>query len=304
MAQVIDDEVQKLIDARERSAVLKTMLITLRSKLPNTIILAFEGPDDKLVFSQWISRVRPGFVYEPLTCKGKKQVLQLHDGAIKDKAGLSNGVYFFVDRDFDDLLSFSSSDHLFMTQEYSIENTVVHRATLENLLKNEFHCDGAPELRAAIVTVFDKDYDDFLAATRTLNERLFLAKQLHLKVKKSNKVKDLAEINLGAIAASQTTPEEAIKLPREPTTQEISDHTATFAALDPHIRYRGKWAFQFFQKWLECLQSARNAGSDYFKGTDLTQTVNTSTITIQAMASNSRFPVNFEDFLNAIPDRV
>ncbi|ANM05254.1 hypothetical protein AMC78_CH03185 [Rhizobium phaseoli] len=236
MVGEIDEEVQKLIEARGRSAVLKAMLITSRSKLPNTIILAFEGPDDKLAFSQWISRLRPGFVYEPLTCKGKRQVLQLHDAAVKDKARLADGVYFFVDRDFDDLMGFKPSDQLFMTEEYSIENTVVHRDTLENLLKNEFHCDGAPDLRAAITAVFDKDYADFLTATRALNERLFLAKQLGLDVTKSNKLKDIAKVELKAIAASETAPIEVIKLPREPAAQEASDHAVAFAALD---RIRG-----------------------------------------------------------------
>ncbi|MFD1944308.1 DUF4435 domain-containing protein [Paradevosia shaoguanensis] len=304
MVGEIDSEVVKLIEARGRPAVLKAALINCRSKLPHTIIFAFEGPDDKLAFSQWIARLRPGFVYEPFTCKGKRQVLQLHNSIIKDKAGLADGVYFFVDRDFDDLLGFAPSDRLFMTQEYSIENSVVHLGTLENLLKNEFHCDSAPELREAIVILFAKVYSDFLSATQALNNRLFLAKQLGLDMRKSNKIKDIARVELESVAQSDTPFTEAIELPREPTDAEVVAQAVAFAALAPATRYRGKWAFQFFLKWLECLHAARKAGSDLFKGTDLSQSVNISAITIQTLASKSGLPAGFEDFLATVPDGI
>jgi len=304
MAREIDPEVQKLIEARERPAVLKIALIACRSKLPHTIILAFEGPDDKLAFSQWIARLRPEFVYEPFTCKGKRQVLQLADTVMQDKMGLEDGVYFFVDRDFDDLLGFEPTNRLFMTQEYSIENSVVHRDTLENLLKNDFHCEASPEVREAIVELFDKDYADFIEATRALNRRLFLAKKLSLDVRTSQKIKDIAKVELDAVAPSDTPITSAIELAREPTCKEAEEHAVAFSALDPQTRYRGKWAFQFFLKWLECLQLARKNGLSHFRNTDLTQSVNTSAITIQTLASKSNFPQGLAEFIGELPEGI
>lgn len=300
----IDQEVQTLINARGRRSVLKLRLLTLRQRLPNTIILAFEGPDDKLAYCQWISRLRPNLAYEPFNCKGKKQVLELHKSVGMDKAGLAEGVYFFVDRDFDDLAGYQDSDRLFMTAEYAIENSVVHEEALENLLKNEFHCDGAIEVREEIKKLFAKVREEFLSVSREHNRRLFVATRLELEVKKSDKIKDIAVVELEAVKASPKPITQAIVLPREPSKEEIEAYENEFSALHPGTRYRGKWLFQFFMKWLECLQEARAQGAALFKGADMAHAVNVSAISLQTLASKSPPPSGLDDFLATIPDAI
>ena len=69
-------------------------------------MLVFEGDDDKIVYGQWIRRVRPTLRYEPFPCGGKKEVRELKNALARDLAHLDDGVFFFVDRDFNDLLGF------------------------------------------------------------------------------------------------------------------------------------------------------------------------------------------------------
>ncbi|WP_456744867.1 DUF4435 domain-containing protein [Bradyrhizobium sp. USDA 4354] len=48
-------------------------------------------------------------------------------------------MYFFVDRDFDDFRGFQSDPATtFCTDQYSIENYLVTREVLEELLKDDF----------------------------------------------------------------------------------------------------------------------------------------------------------------------
>lgn len=166
MSKVVDEEdspyLQRLRSSRNSPAVLKAKLIAFRSSEPNVIIIAIEGDDDKIIYAQWIARVRGDLVYEPFPCRGKKSVLDLKAVVERDLGNLDKNLYFFVDRDFDDLAGHKPSEALFLTDMYSVENYLVSRDVLESILKNEFHCHGRPDIRRTIIEMFDEDYSKFL----------------------------------------------------------------------------------------------------------------------------------------------
>ncbi len=58
---------------------------------------------NKPVFIQWIRRLSPDLTYEPFLANGKRKSLALRKSLRQDLGNLREGVYFFVDRDFDDL---------------------------------------------------------------------------------------------------------------------------------------------------------------------------------------------------------
>lgn len=89
--------------SKKRPAVLKTDLANIKSNCPQSLIFAFEGKHDKGVYYQWIRCVRQDLRYEPFPCNGKAQVLKLKEMIERDLDSIGNGVYFFIDRDFDDL---------------------------------------------------------------------------------------------------------------------------------------------------------------------------------------------------------
>src|SRR6516162_499595 len=86
--------VERLKSARTTSAVLKLKLITLKSGFPDALVFAFEGDDDKIVYGQWIRRIRPELQYEPFPCGGKEGVRGLKNAVTRDLSGLGTGVFF------------------------------------------------------------------------------------------------------------------------------------------------------------------------------------------------------------------
>jgi hypothetical protein len=85
----------------------------------------------------------------------------------RDLGNLASRVYFFIDRDFDEYRGFQPDPATtFATDQYSIENYLVTRQVLEELLKDEFHCHAEPEVRSACLDVFDERLSQFLAATK------------------------------------------------------------------------------------------------------------------------------------------
>jgi hypothetical protein len=117
-----DTLLSRMKSARRSGVVLKAKLITLRSDLPGVIFLAFEGDDDKIIYGQWIRRIRPALRYEPFPCGGKKEARELRNALRRDLARLGESMFFFVDRDYDDLRGFDGSDGVFMTDTYAVEN--------------------------------------------------------------------------------------------------------------------------------------------------------------------------------------
>jgi hypothetical protein len=106
-------------------------------------------------------------VYEPFPCGGKRQVLEFREMLRRDLGNLASRVYFFIDRDFDEYRGFQPDPATtFATDQYSIENYLVTRQVLEELLKDEFHCHAEPEVRSACLDVFDERLSQFLAATK------------------------------------------------------------------------------------------------------------------------------------------
>ncbi len=220
--QVTPEEafVERVKSARKSGAVLKATLISLRSALPDVTVLAFEGDDDKIVYGQWIRRIRPGLRYEPLPCGGKKGVKELKRLLGRDLDRLGQNIFFLVDRDYDDLRGFENPDGVFMIDTYAVENYLVTDDVLDKLLRDEFPCHARPALRRDIVQMFNRDYADFLNITAAINKRLFVARQVIIELAKElpKSLSNLATVQVGNVLAVQTPPEEVVVYKREPTT--------------------------------------------------------------------------------------
>jgi hypothetical protein len=285
--------------SRDSRSVLKLRLIQLRQRLPDTAICVFEGDDDKIVYSQWIRRVRSDLDYEPFPCGGKEKVLRLRDAVQEDVNELGRCVFFFVDRDFDDLQGRSPGPDLFMTDRYSVENYVVTDTVLNDILKNEFQCHANPDVRQRIIDLFRNVYMEFLTLTRPLNQRLFAAKLIGAKLGDSlpKKVGALAVVSLDAVQESYSEPESLIKLPRELSSEEKQMVNDKFELIDPRSRFRGKFALLFFQKWLfELCNEYAQRNTKLFNGISATSRVRQSEFTLGVFASKAEMPSGFHAF--------
>ncbi|MDX8496897.1 DUF4435 domain-containing protein [Mesorhizobium sp. VK4C] len=300
---VIDAYLDRLKSGRNRPAVLKHQLVSLRGQLPRALIFAFEGDDDKMIYYQWIRQIRPDMEFEPFPCRGKRSVLEFREMLKRDLNNLGDGVYFFVDRDFDDLIGYDHDDKTFMTDYYATENYLVCDKVLEQTLKNEFNCHSRVDVRRPIVDLFVKVYNEFLFVTRDLNYRIFVAKRFGIALETSmpQKLNSYATIELTRIKRGGNSPEELVVYSREPTPEELAAAEAEFSALVPAHRFRGKFAFSFFERWLSLLADDYSAeASVVFGDLDRNSKVRRHEMVLNGFASKSPHPEGLAAFLSPI----
>ncbi|CDN92995.1 hypothetical protein BN949_02142 [Agrobacterium tumefaciens] len=296
-----DKLVDHLKNARKSPAVLKIRLLKLREVKPGALVFAFEGDDDKIAYYQWIKRIRPNLPYEPLPCRGKKQVLALKRMLDRDLNGLQRNVYYFVDRDFD--LNENLDGTVFVTDRYAVENYLVEPAVLEDILKNEFHCDVAPIARTTAIELFKSKYGQFLALTKEVNRRIYVG----IRSKKNfqghfpDKIGPLATVTLRDVVKNFDHANNVIVYAEEPSAEQVATFASEFDELIPELRYRGKFAYAFFWAWLECLIAERcDASSAIFVDADKNRRANVHEMTFGAMASKSEMPIGLKEFVEAI----
>ena len=298
-----DPEVAGMISARNSVAVLKMDLIKVRARCPGIPIIVVEGVDDKVIYSHWITRVRSDLEYEFYTCKGKDGVLKLRDAADRDLSNLSDQVFIFIDRDFDDLRDHLPSENTFMTDSYSVDNYLVDYRILDLILSVELHCDGSPATREKIVGLFNHVYDEFLEVTREYNFRLYFAlvNQVKRVGQPPEKISGLAIVKIDGIEELVSPPEEVIRLEREPTDGERAACSTAFSALSPRERYRGKFALKFFMKWLDLLADEYSSkSSPLFAEIDITSRAKRQEFVVGTLASRSSLPSGFAEFVRTI----
>lgn len=302
LGEEADLYLNRLKTARDSRAVLKYELVTLRGELPRTLIFVFEGDDDKIVYFHWVKRIRPELEYEPFPCRGKRRVLQLRDAVFQDKADLAEGVYFFIDRDFDDLQGHAPHQSTFMTDTYSTENYLVTEGVLAEFLKTEYHCHAKPEAREIIIKRFSYLYATFLEVTKDINKRLFFARRLGINTPSvPDKLNAIVTFTLNDVTRHSSDPTEIIVLDREPTQIEVDSLASDFDSLEAASRYRGKFALKFFEKWLGMLADDYASDSpSYFSTIDRTAKVRRSEVSLGSMAAKSHLPGGLQDFILAV----
>lgn len=297
-----DLNVEALKRARNSPAVLKLQIARLRSALPDLPILAFEGDDDKIVYHHWLAKLRPDLVYASFPCGGKGKVLTLRQSLQRDRTGLNVGIYFFVDRDFDELRDQESGPDIFMTDTYSVENYLVSPSVLDKVLEIEFHCHASPNVRSAIRDRFLACYREFLDVTRIINKRLYIARQSKIEIEPiTDRLGDIAEVNFERSRAGRLSDQDIINFRSDPDINQVAQFEREFEALDAERRYRGKFALMFFKKWIECLAAQKDeADRGVFRDSTSKAPFRTGELGLNCYASRSAFPADLEAFVKAI----
>lgn len=298
--KIESEYVQRLKVAREVGVVLKARLASLRSTDSEGLVFAFEGIDDKAVYYAWIRRIDADLIYEPFPCDGKGQLLKLKDQLDRDRSGLAKGVYFFIDRDFDDLRDSAPSENLFMTEAYSFENYLVDGGVLEEVLKNEMHCHAEIECRVAVGALFERLYRAFLEITRDINFRIYLARKckIYQNSELPQRINRLAAVTLTGVQAVDDDITALVVLEREPSAEEIAAHEGAFDELLPPLRYRGKFALLFFRKLLEQLAADRNSSeSVHFAKLSREGLRARGHLELDALAGKSQLPAGLQAFI-------
>lgn len=299
----LDLAVEALKAARNRPAVLKLQIAKLRAASPMLPILVFEGDDDKIIYYHWIEKIRPRWKYASFPCGGKGQVLKLRTSLQRDVTGLSAGIYFLVDRDYDDLRDQQPGPDIFMTDAYSVENYLVSDDVLEKILEIEFHCHGAPDVRALIKDRFRESYGNFLEVTKEINRRLYIARRNRIEIKSiSDNINDIASVALGSTAVGRRSAEDVISHATPSGDIDLNDEESDiFDEFDPKKRYRGKFALIFFMKWLHLLAEENKVDDrGVFRGLDSRAPFRFHELGLNCFASRSTWPSALDKFLENV----
>lgn len=295
-----EDLLNRMRESRGSAAELKLQLINARAQSPRSIIFVFEGDDDRGVFHSWTRFVDAAFRYEPLTCRGKRAVLRLKEAVDRDVGDLRLGVFFFIDRDFDDARGVELDGSIYMTETYSIENCLVNKEVIEEILKIELNCHGQPDLRNGICLSFDGLYQNFVDITRDVNRLLYAARQLNVDLESEvpNSIARVVAVSHDRVERLPTTPEEFLRPVRVITEAELEELEPSFSELEGKARYRGKFAMSFLIRWLESLaRERREQLTSLFRGLDAQSRTRVDRLNSVTLAARSNPPPSYVDFL-------
>lgn len=300
-----DQQIERMKQSRSSAAVLKAKLATLRSEMPDGVIIAMEGKEDKAVYFQWINRVRAGYAYEPFPCGGKGQVLELFTALQRDLGDLKDDVFFVLDRDFDELRGHSPHPKIFMTDRYAIENYLVEDAVLEGVLRDHLHCEAQVATRKQVCELFNQVYDEFLNRISELNFTLYAAKRIGLRLSSGGAPGnglDVVRIELSTCHKGHKDISEILTIERDLSEIELFDLGPEFATLHAKHRYRGKYSYEFFVKWLKLVVEDRVSDATHlFGAAGKPGKISASVISSSLFASMSPLPLGFEEFVGTLP---
>lgn len=294
---------ERIREGRKSGAVLKTRLSAIRSRYPVTPVLIFEGIDDVGPYASWLTRINDQLRYEALPATGKDQVLDLRVRLKADKGGLSAGVYFFVDRDFNDLDGQEGGPDIFCTATYSIENELVSEQVLERILVDEFRCTGESEDRERVLELFRKVLRDYAGALSTPNRRIYTGKRLGIRGQGvCDAIGKYITISLDAVGPrfDEISLKALVPLDREPTDEESAAVESEFAKLDPLSRHRGKFLLAFFLGWLDILACDRKRKNSTVFASAVDLKFSVQRLSLSSLANRSSLPFGLRDFAEGI----
>lgn len=299
-----DEYLDSIISAKTVRSVIKTEFVQAIGTLPADLkILAVEGSSDRCVYYYWLQKEAPQLEYEFFQCGNKNKVLQLFDSLLKDRMNLGDRIYFCVDRDFDDLQGRPNNSRIFMTDKYSIENYLVTSQVLNDILKIEFHCNGIPNIRGRVIELFNRIYQDYLLITRELNYRAYVVSILKFQRIKDypDRINKISTVELMSVASLDVDPAATIVWQRALSKEEEARLRNDFSMLDPHERYRGKFALCFFIRWLELLRTARESNtSELFSPAIPPENKILGNFTMETLAPKASPPESFRRFIHEV----
>lgn len=296
--------VDRARESRRSGAVLKVSISNIRSRDRSIPILVFEGRGDLGPYRVWISRIRDDLKYARLKAEGKDQVLDLRDRLSADTGKLRAGVYFFIDRDYDDLKGRTSGPDLFCTETYSIENALVSEEVLQSILEEELQCSDEVE-QEAIKHLFREITQQFSSSMREPNRRIFYRARLGIRAPQSSIDECITRyVDVSLTSVTMAYSEEGLRvlvpMTREPSAAEAAELDPGFNELCPQRRHRGKFLLSCFLRWVELLAAERKRPGQTLFAQTMDVRFSSQKLALDSLAGRSALPNGLRDFIAGI----
>jgi len=299
--------VDKARKGRKSPGALKVKLSQLRSRFQDLPILIVEGDEDVGPYEAWISRVINVGVLKLLPGSGKEQLLGLRKLLSQDETGLTDRVYFAVDRDFDDLLGQEPGPDIFCTDRYSVESYVIEEHVVASVLRDELRLEEGSKMYEASIKAYGKTLNELMAALTCVNFRIYCCRRLGVDfLSKVPEIRKFVGVHLTQIVPKVDDQVLADELPvaTELPSSSLESLRIDFNSLDPRSRHRGKFLFQFLTCWIEKLiEEARNPSGKVFKDKHNIK-FHSASLTLRSLATRSEMPVGLQEFASrmVVPD--
>lgn len=290
----------RIREARNKAAVLKAKVFSLRSGEKTVPILIFEGKSDVGAYSSWIKQIDNSFEYKALPGEGKAQLLSFRE-QIKDSADKNlNLIYFFIDHDYDGYRGYSPSENIFCLDCYSFENYLVTEKVLSEILVDELECAAERADVDRAINLFRTVLKQFSSAMKDANFKIYLAAKLDLKRGRlEKKINKFVDIRIDEVVKLYTPEklEELVPILDDVNEAVEAQARETFKEIDnPEKSYRGKYYLEFFFIWLEKLAESRKDGEMPFSSAANIK-FNRAMLTARSLAIRSDIPLGLSEHI-------
>jgi len=249
----------------------------LRGKLPDERILVVEGDEDPVFYSAIFGRLGVDDCDIFFIANGKDNVLGLRDYIDRSKEAPKSGeTIYFVDKDFDGLKGMPSGEDIYVTPTYSIENIVVSRSGLRQLLLSRFKLADADTFDDVdlILGKFDvllRQHENALAeANRIIHfvRKRSLAGEKYTSGSISESLSKFADIDHTDLSVRQVATGNAlldlISVCKAIDATEFDKLKNEFQSLDSVTEWRGKFLYYLFRRFVSILSEDRNSKTPRF----------------------------------------
>lgn len=228
---------------------------------------------------------------------GKEQLLAFQLSLEQDQQ--LAGVYFLVDRDYDENPPLS---HVYVLDAYSIENLLCTLRAVESLLSDELRCAGDPDTREDLLTRFNGFLDSFALATHGVHEVLFCARREGIRVElRPEHAREFTSVTLSGVAATYSDVSDVVRLATSADPERTAQRKAEFAALHPRYALKGKYLMQALRMWVRLLADDRRSARPTLFPDSLPKLPGSpEQFSLRRLASLSPIPEGLSDFASAI----
>jgi hypothetical protein len=235
----------------------------------NSLYCFFEGQEDPKYYGNRIDTYVFGNEEanrRNLWCEGKDNLIELYKLVASDARYHEAWVAFFMDIDFDEPDELPSSEMVYITPCYSIENLYVGTRTIRQILHDEFCLSVTDEDFNATIDLYEKLLNKFIKASTELNAWIFLQRdaakrQYNNRINLQNISDDkLLDIKLVEVSKKYSIDDLGRYFPdAKPLSHtEVNEQIKNFKEAECISKFRGKYFIYFLRKVLTALVEDSN----------------------------------------------
>ncbi|HBP5743706.1 TPA: DUF4435 domain-containing protein [Pseudomonas aeruginosa] len=239
----------------------------VRSKNPDVVVCVFEGRDDVIFYETLFQRIGTTVKYVSFVANGKDLLLGLRALLSKSEEHPDKVNIYFADKDFDGLKSYPVGEDIYVTDTYSIENSLVCGEVLEKILRSDLKCDHSEDDAIAhIMEEFNSLLREYEEKLRSTNLIIYHCRKRDIVLPSIEDAKNFFSVTNDSVKLKFDNPLAILKWPDSHQAESIAQSEEEFNALCPLKDWRGKFLFYFFQEFIKNqVQRRTSSPAEVFK---------------------------------------